>query len=155
MRTLSLRRGAFLGVIGLLVGAACAPGATNNNSSNTVHGGSVSVIGVWSGAELDAFNKVVAPFTAKTGITVNFEASRDQDAILTTRVAAGDPPDLAAAPSPALLTKFANQKKLVSLQGIIDQASLKAEYDKSWIDLGTVNGNLVEVFSWASPKGFI
>jgi alpha-glucoside transport system substrate-binding protein len=155
MRTLSLRRGVVLGVIAALAGAACAPGASNNSSSNTVHGGSVSVLGVWSGAELDAFNAVVAPFTASTGIKVTFEASRDQDAILTTRVAAGDPPDLAAAPSPALLTKFANQKKLISLQGIIDQTKLKAEYDKSWIDLGTVNGNLVEVFSWASPKGFI
>ena len=139
-----------------MAGAACAPGATNNNNnSSNVHGGSVNVIGVWSGAELDAFNQVLAPFESKTGIKVNFEASRDQDAILTTRVAAGDPPDLAAAPSPSLLTKFANQGKLINLGNIIDQTKLKAEYDKSWIDLGTVNGKLVEVFSWASPKGFI
>jgi alpha-glucoside transport system substrate-binding protein len=137
----------------VFVGVACAPGAANTSTS--VHGGSVSVIGVWAAAELDAFNQVVAPFTAKTGIKVNFESSRDQDAILTTRVAAGDPPDLAAAPSPSLLTKFANEKKLVSLENIIDQTKLKAEYDKSWIDLGTVGGHLVQVFSWASPKGFI
>src|SRR5579859_2058983 len=155
MHALKHSRGLLLGVIAVLIGAACAPGATNNNSGS-VHGGQVSVIGTWSGAELDAFNQVIAPFTAKTGIKVNFEASRDQDAILTTRVAAGDPPDLAAAPSPSLLTKFANEKKLVNLDtGILDMTTLRAEYDKSWIDLGTVNGHLVQVFSWASPKGFI
>ena len=141
-------------VVAALVGAACAPGATNNSSSS-VHGGSVSVIGVWSGAELDAFNQVLAPFEQKTGIKVNFEASRDQDAILTTRVASGDPPDLAAAPSPSLLTRFANQKKLVNLENILDMNQMRSQYDKSWLDLGTVNGHLVEVFSWASPKGFI
>lgn len=154
MRGLKHSKALLLGAMAMLIGAACAPGATNNTSSSA-KGGSVSVIGTWSGAELDAFNQVVAPFTAKTGTKVNFEASRDQDAILTTRVAAGDPPDLAAAPSPSLLTKFANEKKLVNLDNIIDQTTLKAQYDKSWIDLGTVNGHLVQVFSWASPKGFI
>src|SRR5437588_8750036 len=112
MRTLGLRRGVVLGVIAALAGMACAPGSATNSSS----GGSVSVIGVWSGAELDAFNKVVAPFEKSTGIKVNFSSSRDQDAILTTRVAAGDPPDLAAAPSPSLLTKFANENKLIPLE---------------------------------------
>src|SRR3979409_510560 len=102
MRTLGLRRVVVLGAVAALAAAACAPGASNNNSSsNTVHGGSVSVVGVWSGAELDAFNQVVAPFTAKTGIKVNFEASRDQDAILTTRAAARAPPAPPAAPSPS------------------------------------------------------
>ena len=144
----------LLGVAVALL-TACAPGASNNTSSSNVHGGSVSIIGVWSGNELDAFNQVLKPFEDKTGITVNFEASRDQDAILTTRVAAGNPPDLAAAPSPSLLTRFANQKKLVNLDNIIDMSTLREQYDKSWIDLGTVNGHLVEVYSWASPKGFI
>lgn len=145
-----------LGAIVALV-TACAPGATNNsnNSSNNVHGGSVSVIGQWADGELDTFNKVVKPFEDQTGITINFESTRDQDAILTTRVAAGNPPDLAAAPSPTLLTRFAQQGKVVALDNVLDMSKLRSEYDKSWIDLGTVNGKLVEVFSWASPKGFI
>lgn len=136
--------------------AACAPGASSpSSSSSSVHGGSVSVIGTWSGNELANFQQVLKPFQDKTGITVNFESSRDQDAILTTRVAAGNPPDLAAAPSPTLLTRFAQQNKVVPLENIVDMNTLRSEYDKSWIDLGTVNGHLVQVFSWASPKGFI
>jgi alpha-glucoside transport system substrate-binding protein len=155
MRLIRITRISVLAALAALVAGACAPGASNPQPTGSVHGGSVNVIGVWSGGELDSFNAVLAPFTAQTGITVNFEASRDQDAILTTRVAAGNPPDLAAAPSPTLLTRFANQKKLVPLQNIIDMTKMKQDYAKSWIDQGTVNGNLVEVFSWASIKGFI
>jgi alpha-glucoside transport system substrate-binding protein len=156
MRLIPLTRSLVLAALAALVGGACAPGATSSASpSGPVHGGSVSVIGVWSDGELDSFNAVLAPFTAQTGITVNFEASRDQDAILTTRVAAGNPPDLAAAPSPTLLTRFANQKKLVPLENIVDMNKMRQDYAKSWIDQGTVNGHLVQIFSWASIKGFI
>jgi alpha-glucoside transport system substrate-binding protein len=70
-------------------------------------------------------------------------------------VAAGNPPDLAAAPSPTLLTRFALQGKVVPLDNVIDTNKLKAEYAKSWIDLGTVNGKLVQVFSWAALKGLV
>jgi alpha-glucoside transport system substrate-binding protein len=155
MRTSSLTRGLIFGLIAALAGVACAPGASSNNSSSTVHGGTVKVLGVWSGSELESFNAVLAPFEAKTGINVVFETSRDQDAILTTRVAAGDPPDLAAAPSPALLTRFAQQGKVIPLDDKIDVTRLKAEYAKSWIDLGTINGKLMQVFSWADLKGLV
>jgi alpha-glucoside transport system substrate-binding protein len=155
MRLIRLTRSLVLAALAALVAGACAPGASNPQPTGSVHGGSVSVIGVWSDGELDSFNAVLAPFTQQTGITVNFESSRDQDAILTTRVAAGNPPDLAAAPSPTLLTRFANQKKLVPLENIVDQSKLHADYAKGWIDLGTINGHLVQIFSWAAVKGFI
>ena len=155
MRISSLRRGFIYGLVTALAAVACAPGASNNTTSTNAKGGTVTVLGVWSGSELDSFNAVLAPFEASTGTKVVFEASRDQDAILTTRVAAGDPPDLAAAPSPALLTRFAQQGKVVPLDDKIDLTKLKAEYDKSWLDLGTVNGKLVQVFSWAALKGLV
>lgn len=155
MRLIRFTRISVLAALAALVAGACAPGASNPQPTGSVHGGTVSVIGVWSDGELDSFNAVLAPFTAQTGITVNFEASRDQDAILTTRVAAGNPPDLAAAPSPTLLTRFANQKKLVPLENIVDMTKMRQDYTKSWIDLGTINGHLVQIFSWAAIKGFI
>ena len=63
---------------------------------------------------------VLKPFEDQTGIKVSYEASRDEDAILTTRVGAGNPPDLAAAPSPQLLTQFAKQGKVIALNDAID-----------------------------------
>jgi alpha-glucoside transport system substrate-binding protein len=154
MHVLRHSRGLVLGLVAVLLGAACAPGATNNSSSS-VKGGTVTILGVWSDGELDSFNAVLAPFEQQTGIDVQFIATRDQDAVLTTEVAAGDPPDLAAAPSPSLLTRFAQQNKVVPLQNVVDMTKLKSTYDKSWIDLGTVNGNLVQVFSWAALKGLV
>ena len=57
-------------------------------TSNTV-----TVLGVWTGGEAEAFNKMMAPFEAKTGIKVEFTGTRDLPTILTTQVEAGNPPD--------------------------------------------------------------
>jgi alpha-glucoside transport system substrate-binding protein len=97
---------------------------------------------------------VIAPWEARTGNKVEIESSRDLDALLSTRVNSGDPPDLAAAPGPAVLTRFANQGKVKDLTNVLP-ASFKSEYAKVWVDLGTVNGKLVEVFSWAAIKGLV
>ena len=55
---------------------------------------SVTVLGVWTGNEAEAFNKMMAPFEMETGIKVEFTGTRDLPAILTTRVEAGNPPDV-------------------------------------------------------------
>jgi alpha-glucoside transport system substrate-binding protein len=72
-------------------------------------------------------------------------------------VAAGNPPDLAAAPSPTLLTNFAKQGKVVALDSIVDMTKLKAENAKTWLDLGapTGDGKLYQIYSWVSLKGLI
>lgn len=38
--------------------------------------GVVTMMGVWGGQELEAFQEVMEAFTAKTGITVQFEGTR-------------------------------------------------------------------------------
>jgi len=48
-------------------------------------GGSTTVLGPWGGSELDIFNSMIKPFEDKTGIQVQYEGTRDADAILTTR----------------------------------------------------------------------
>ena len=47
-------------------------------------GGSVSVMGVLGGEELTDFETVFAPFEEATGITVDYESSRDLQAVLQT-----------------------------------------------------------------------
>jgi alpha-glucoside transport system substrate-binding protein len=143
----------------LALGAAVVLTACGNTTTTTTSGGKIGgtldVLAVWSGAEQDSFMAVLKPFEDQTGVTVNYESTRDQDAVLTTRVTAGNPPDLAAAPSPALLTKFAQQGKVVALNDIMDMNALKSEYQQSWIDLGTINGKLYQIFSWAALKGLV
>src|SRR5574340_588178 len=52
----------------------------------------ITVIANWGGGEKEAFQKVLDAFTAKTNIKVNYETSRNLEALTRTRVAGGNPP---------------------------------------------------------------
>src|SRR5260370_39637978 len=107
-----------------------------------MNAGSIKLLAAWSGQAQASCCAVLKPREDKTGIKVNYEYSRALDALLTTRVGAGNPPDLTAAPSPTTLTSFVKQGKVIPLDDKIDVASLKSNYSQSWIDLGTINGML-------------
>ena len=138
----------LLGVIVVAVG--CGTGGASN-------AGSVKVIAVWSGQEQASFMAVLKPFIDSTGIKVQYESTRDEDAILKTRVAAGNAPDLAAAPSPQLLTQFAKQGKVRPLNDAVDMSALQSSTSQGWIKLGEPlnDGKLYQIFSWAAVKGLI
>ncbi len=124
--------------------------------------GSVTVMGVWTGAEADAFAKMIAPFEAETGIKVEFTGTRDLPAILTTRVEAGNPPDVSVMPNPGQMMEFAKDGKLVPLATFMDRETLLSEYSEAWLNLGSYDGQLYAVFIsadlksmvWYSPKAF-
>lgn len=124
--------------------------------------GVVNVLGVWSGAERDAFTDVVLPFTAETGIGMAFEGTRDLAAVLTTRVEAGNPPDLAILPNPGQMVEFASAGALVDLSTFLDMDQVGSDYAQSWIDLGSFNGGFHGIFYkaankslvWYNPKAF-
>jgi len=131
-------------------------------SVSTAAGQSVTVMGVWTGAEADAFAKMVAPFEAETGIKVEFTGTRDLPAILTTRVEAGNPPDVSVMPNPGQMLEFARDGKLIDLSTFMDIEALKSEYSNAWLDLGSYQGNLHAIFIsadlksliWYNPKAF-
>ena len=120
---------------------------------------SVSIAVVWSGAELEAFQKTVEKFEQKTGIKVNIESvGRDLPAVLVTRFQAGNPPDLAAMPNPGQMKEFALKGGLVPLENIVDLST----QPKAFVDLATVNGHVYGIFIsadlkslvWYNPKQF-
>lgn len=118
-------------------------------------GGTVTVLGVWGGQELDAFHEMVKPFEAQTGVRVAFAGTRDLDAVLTTRVAAGNLPDLAVLPGPAKLAELAAQGKLVDLATVLDMTELRAAFGPDWIALGSANHHLLGIFAKAALKGLV
>jgi len=61
--------------------AACAPRGQPERL-----GGTVSVLAVWGGEELESFRAMLQPFEERTGVTVEYEGTRDLNAVLTTRV---------------------------------------------------------------------
>jgi len=117
--------------------------------------GAVSVLGVWGGDERAAFEDVVAPFTKDTGITMQFEGTRDLAAVLTTRVEAGNPPDVAILPNPGQMVEFAKEGKLVDLSTFMDMDQLKKDYASSWLDLASYNGTLYGIFYKAAIKSLV
>jgi len=93
---------------------------------------------------------------------VDFTGTRDLAAILTTRVAAGNPPDVSALPNPGQLEQFAKIGALVDLATFMDMSKVKSDYAKTWLDLASYKGKLYGFFIsadlkslvWYSPKAF-
>jgi len=122
-------------------------------------GQKVTVAVIWSGAELEAFEKALIPFEQETGIDVVVESvGRDLPAVLVTRLAAGNPPDVAAMPNPGQMKEFASQGALIALNGIVDLSESSAAF----VDLASVDDQVYGVFIsadlkslvWYSPKAF-
>jgi len=120
-----------------------------------VPAGSVIVFGTWSGDELDAFNAMLAPFTEETGISVAFLGTRDLPAVVTTRVEAGNPPDVAIMPNPGQVAELAELGALVDLATFMDTDQLEADYGQSWLDISSYEGTLISLFFKPAYKSLV
>ncbi|HLE78209.1 MAG TPA: ABC transporter substrate-binding protein [bacterium] len=118
-------------------------------------GGTVTVLGVWGGNELESFLAMVKPFEDATGVKVQFEGTRDLNAVLTTRLQGGNPPDVAGLPGPGQMAEFARAGNLIALDDVLDLTAMREQYAQSWIDLATVDGKVYGVFIKASLKGLV
>lgn len=84
-----------------------------------------------------------------------FVSTRDLNAVLTTRLEAGDPPEVSILPNPGFMHELADRGKLVSLDTILDMDRMRRDYAQSWLDLGTHRGKLYAIFYKATNKGII
>jgi alpha-glucoside transport system substrate-binding protein len=116
---------------------------------------SVEVLGEWGGEELASFQAMVAPWQQSTGYNMSFTGTRDLIAILTTRVYAGNPPDVAILPAPGFMQELAKAGNLTPLDSFLDMTTINQDYAQGWVDLGTVNGHLYAIFMKASDKGTV
>lgn len=115
----------------------------------------VTMMGVWGGQELEAFQAVMDAFTAKTGIKVQFEGTRDLPTLLQTRLAAGNPPDVAAIPGPGAMKEYVDQGAMVDLSGVIDPKVLAEDINDAWIELGTHKGGFYALTFAADIKSLV
>lgn len=153
VRTAGRAAASALAVAALLAALAGVPAAA---------AGRVTMLGTWGGQELEAFLKVLEPFEKETGIDVEFTGTRDLVAVLTTRVAAGNPPDVAALPNPGQMAELAAGGHLVDLSRVLDMQTLRSQYAPVWLDLGSYQGKLYAIFIsadlkslvWYNPKAF-
>ncbi len=116
----------------------------------------IEVLSLWGGSEKDAFLKVTDQFTKDTGITVQYTSARDFVPIIRTRIAAGNPPDVAIIPRPGVLADLARQGAVKDLDAMgLTPSYMKARYGPAWIQLGTVDGKLYGVAAKANSKSVI
>jgi alpha-glucoside transport system substrate-binding protein len=135
--------------------ATGAPGSAAASSGTGQIGGSVSVIGTWTGDEQKNFLAMVAPFEQATGVKVNYTGTRDINAVLTTGVASGVLPDLAGLPGPGQMAQYAQAGKLIDLSTVLDVNKYTAETAPALVALGTVDSKIVGVFIKTAVKGLI
>lgn len=118
-------------------------------------GGTVTVVGSWTGSEQDSFMAMVKPFEDMTGVQVQYTGSRDLAAQLTTGVQAGNLPDVAGLPGPGLMKQWYAQGALKPLD-FIDLNGYKAVTPPGYADLGVASdGKLIGIFVKSAVKGLI
>lgn len=133
-------------IIGLLVGISLSAEAKEDK---------VTVMSVWGGQELEAFKKVAATFEAATGIEVEHESTRDLPTLLTTRLEAGNPPDVVHLTGMGMMKDHAAEGNLVDLKDIFDMDKFRDQYDDKWIELAEYEDGMYGLFISADVKSLI
>lgn len=118
-------------------------------------GGTVTVLGVLGGDELAAFLEVFAPFEEATGITVEYESTRDIGAVLQTRVDGGNPPDVASSSLVGQMIGFAENGNLIDLSQFLDMEATLSSYNPALLDSVSVNGKLYSIFTAINLAGLL
>jgi ABC-type glycerol-3-phosphate transport system substrate-binding protein len=146
-------------VIALVAACTQQPGAQGSGSptASAAAKGTITVIAQWGGGEREGFQKVIDAFTAKTGVAVNYEQSRSLEALVRTRVAGGNPPDIVFYSRPGPIGEWAKAGLLIPLdepvgKEILDPKAVDAALGKSFQDLGRFNGTLYGYLFKADSK---
>jgi ABC-type glycerol-3-phosphate transport system substrate-binding protein len=144
-------------LLAVVIGAIAATFAATASSKPAARSaGTIEVLSLWGGSEKDAFLKVTAAFTQKTGTKVEYTTARDFVPVIRTRLAAGNPPEVAIIPRPGVLSDLAKQGAVKDLGSLgLSSSYMKARYGPAWIKLGTVNGKLYGVAAKANSKSVV
>jgi alpha-glucoside transport system substrate-binding protein len=118
-------------------------------------GGTVRVLAVWGGAELDNFNAMIKPFEDQTGIKVQVETTRDLTAVLNTQIQGGNPPDVAGIPNPGSLVQLVGKNAVKPLDDVLDMNAMNQQYDPGLLKLAAVNGKQYGIFTKAAVKSLV
>ncbi|TDP90605.1 ABC transporter substrate-binding protein [Labedaea rhizosphaerae] len=130
------------------------PGTQASDYGNFA-GQNLDVLGVWSGDEQKAFQKVLDAFQQKTGAKVNYTSAGDNlPTVLQTRVSGKNPPNVAFLAQPGLIQQFAKAGNLVPLGPDVVK-TMDANMSGEWKNLGSVDGKPYAVYYKAANKSTV
>ena len=137
-------------LVAVVVGSVAATANGKRNAS------SIEVLSLWGGSEKDAFLKVTSAFTKSTGIDVKYTSARNFIPDIRTRLAAGDPPDIAILPRPGYVGTLAAQNVLKPLSSLgLSNAYMRQNYGAGWLKLGSAGGKIYGVPAKAASKSVV
>ena len=143
--------------------AACAAvvlasiGAAAPSTSAAPPAGTVEVLAPYTESDQATFMRVLDAFTARTGIKVEYtRCCNGSLPRLETRIAAGDPPDVAVLSAPGDVTRFAHAGELVPLSSLgLTRKHMRQNFAGGELRLASVAGVLYAVPLKASSKSII
>jgi alpha-glucoside transport system substrate-binding protein len=122
--------------------AALSTTASGSSASKSAVSGNLSMVGIWSGPEQKNFQLVLDGFQKKfPDVKVKYRsAGNNTPTVLSTAVAGGNPPDLAAVGQPGLVKQFSARKAIKPIN--FAKSTMAKNYAPSWVTLGTYSGKL-------------
>ena len=157
------RKRAPIFVVGLAATAVVIAGCTGGGGGSSTEadiegdfaGETLNVVAAWSGAEQENFEAVLKGFEDATGATVNYTSFGDNGpTYIQGQLEGGTPPNVAVIGQPALLQSLAANGDIIALDGDVKSA-VEDNYSESWIDLGSVDGELYGVWFKAANKSTV
>jgi len=123
-------------------------------------GTTVTATGPFVDQDAQKFAATMADFQAKTGITIQYQGSKEFEASIKAAMDAGNAPDVIDFPQPGLLASFAKQGKITDLSKQLDVAAVKANYNPYWIDQSMMPGKdgtpiMAGIWERVNGKGFV
>jgi ABC-type glycerol-3-phosphate transport system substrate-binding protein len=118
-------------------------------------GHTVEIVGLWTGDEQRAFASVADAFRRATGIEVDYIALGDDlPTVLETRIAGGDPPDVAVVAQPGLLRRYVAANVVVPL-GRETRKGTARNFSPTWRRFASVDGVEYGVYLKAAYKSVV
>lgn len=122
-------------------------------------GSSLEMIGANSGVEGQTLQTLYTAFTAGTGVAVRYTGSQDVDALVQSRVQAGNPPDVADVDM-GTATDYAKQGKLIDLSAAFGD-DLTQDFDQSLLNDASYDGKVIGIYQgfnnfmlWYNPQTY-
>ncbi|MFJ8749462.1 ABC transporter substrate-binding protein [Streptomyces sp. NPDC102441] len=131
------------------------PVTSAGGGDKSLDGQTISVAGVWSGAEQKNFQKVLDAFSAKTGAKTEFTSTGDNvSTVVGSKIEGGNAPDVVMVPQVGVLQQFVKEGWLQPLSATT-QKSVDANYAEVWKKYGSVDGSLYGLYFKAAHKSTV
>ncbi len=137
-----------------LVGTALAGCATDDGDGTDEDTVTVHITGSLTGVQAEQLNEAFAPFTAETGIVVEYTGDAAFEDDIVSRLSGDSTPDIAILTQPSSLTDLVDAEAILPASDEV-QANIEDSWSSAWTDAGSVDGKLYAAPVLADPQSYV